>query len=247
MDYHNHHGLKQQAVVGSYPVPITTDRTGVTDIYPVLAKHQREENWVGREMVGFLQAWAERFNQEFKLGILKVVLCVDRLPATCFGHFRLGHNGFGLEGEIAINSRYLVGQRPMWEILGTLLHELIHAWQAAHGTPSRHRHHNAEFRQKALEFGLMIDADGVTSFAANGSFKELLHECGIEVPQGHEQVRRRPERGVSKLKKYSCGCTNVRVATANFRAVCLLCGNEFLHDDTSGRPKGRANTETVRQ
>ncbi len=36
-------------------------------------------------------------------------------------------------------------------------------------------------------------------------------------------------RGDSKLKKWSCGCpVNVRVAVADFRAVCLDCGEQFV-------------------
>ena len=31
-----------------------------------------------------------------------------------------------------------------------------------------------------------------------------------------------------KLKKWSCGCQNVRVAIADFSATCNKCGNEFI-------------------
>ena len=34
-------------------------------------------------------------------------------------------------------------------------------------------------------------------------------------------------KGKSKLKKWTCGCTNVRVAVKEFEAKCLKCGNEF--------------------
>ena len=35
----------------------------------------------------------------------------------------------------------------------------------------------------------------------------------------------------SKLKKWSCGCQNVRVAIADFSATCNKCGNEFKLQD----------------
>ena len=126
-------------------------------IYPRLAQHQRQEAWQGQRTIAVLQDWAERFIVEFKLDIPSVVLCIDRLAINCLGHFRMGHNGFGLRGEIAINDRYL-GSREPWQMLGTLLHELLHAWQQEHGTPSGRNHHNREFRDKALELGLIIDA-----------------------------------------------------------------------------------------
>jgi hypothetical protein len=196
-------------------------------IYPVLARHQREEAWAGQSIITELQDWAERFIVEFKLDIPQVVLCVDRLPRTQYGHFRHGHNGFGLKGEIAINARYLCQKRAKWEVLGTLLHELLHAWQEVHGTPGKRNHHNAEFRDKARQLGLNIDRRGATGYASTSPFKELLCRCGVCVPEHESAPPHERPRGGSKLKKWSCGCTNVRVAVADFRARCLNCGNEF--------------------
>src|SRR5438132_435632 len=79
-------------------------------IYSALAKHQRDEAWGGREMVASLQTWAARFIVEFKLDIGDIAMCIDQLPSSRYGHFRRGHNGFGLRGEIAINSRFLSGK-----------------------------------------------------------------------------------------------------------------------------------------
>lgn len=197
-------------------------------IYPVLAQHQRDEEWNGREIVAVLQLWAERFIVEFKLDIAKVVLCVDRLSAKRYGHFRYGHNGFGLKGEIAINSRYLLGARPAWQILGTLLHELLHGWQQAHGHPSRGNHHNAEFRDKARGLGLIVDRRGVTGYAAQSPFKDLLRRFGIVVPDEEVLPVVEREPGRSKLNRWACGCTNVWVAVPHFHARCLDCGSEFV-------------------
>ena len=41
-----------------------------------------------------------------------------------FGHYRVGHNGFGLKGEIAVNQRYLIS-RPAWQVLGTILQLVV--------------------------------------------------------------------------------------------------------------------------
>jgi SprT-like family len=204
-----------------------SNRIGEGGIYPVLARHQREEAWAGQGIVTELQDWAERFIEEFKLDVPHVVLCVDRLPITRYGHFRHGHNGFGLRGEIAINARYLGQRRAKWEVLGTLLHELIHAWQEVHGSPGKRNHHNAEFRDKARQLGLNIDCRGVAGYASTSVFKELLRRNGVSVPDHEIAPAHERPRGGSKLKKWSCGCTNVRVAIADFRAMCLKCGNEF--------------------
>jgi len=209
------------------------DDATATDVYDALARHQRQEEWDRRELMVGLQAWANKFAAEFKLDIPEVVLCVDRLSSATAGHFRDGHNGFGLRGEIAINSRYLTPRTPIWEVLGTLLHELLHASQQAHGTPGKRNHHNAEFRAKALELGLIVDRRGLTGYAADSPFKDLLRRFGVVVPDFEISPPTLRPRGNSKLKKWSCGCTNVRVAIADFRALCLKCGREFKRDSVA--------------
>lgn len=213
------------------------------DIYDDLARHQRSENWRGRELLARFQFWAERFNVHFKLDIPEIALCLDRLPVSVFGHFRVGHNGFGLKGEIAINDLYL-NSRPAWQILGTICHECLHAWQHAHGHPSPHDHHNLEFRRKAAGFGLLIDRRGVTDYLLDSPFMTLLAEHGVEVPNDAEaqesshlaQGRVVPRmasnntriQGKSTLIKWSCGCQNVRCGRAEFHALCMKCGNQFV-------------------
>ena len=204
------------------------DKPAVPAIYPLLADHQRsEEHWAGQTLNAELQTWVNRFNVEFKLDIPEIVLCLDPLSISRYGHFRYGYNGFGLKGEIAINTRYLTDQRSIWEILGTLLHEMLHAWQQVYGTPGKRNHHNAELRRRAATLGLVIDRRGVTGYSAESPFKELLRQYGLAVPETDIlPVTRRPP-SKSKLKKWSCGCTNVRVAIADFRARCLKCQQEF--------------------
>jgi hypothetical protein len=202
-------------------------------VYAVLAEHQIIEPWAGRDAVKFLQAWAERFIIEFKLDIPQIVLSIDRLAANRYAQFRGGHNGLGLRGEITINSRYLSNREP-WQVLGTLLHELLHGWQQAHGVVGRRNHHNIEFRDKAWTLGLIIDRRGVTGYRADSEFKRLLAAHDVETPSTADVPKRPPMKGSSKLKKWCCGCrppVNVRVAVPNFRARCLDCGCEFEQQD----------------
>lgn len=196
-------------------------------VYQVLAIHQRREEWSHRDLLSFLQEWSVRFSVEFELDIAELALRVDVLPRSCLGHFRPGHNGFGLRSEIAINAIYL-RQLTTWEILGVLLHELIHAWQYAHGTPSDGNHHNAEYRRKAESFGLNIGRRGSTGFSAFGKFRDLLGRHGMEMPEGEIPARERRVKGDSKMKKWTCGCgINIRCAVAELRAQCLTCGQLF--------------------
>jgi hypothetical protein len=194
-------------------------------IYRELASHQLNEDWHGREILGLLQEWADRFNVEFNLQVPQVALCVETLPAHIAGHFRYGHNGFGLRGEIALNSRYL--RQPDYDVLGTLLHELIHGWQEAHGKPGRRNYHNRQYRTKARELGLLVDTRGRQTYAAESAFKDLLLQHEIDVPAIEQPATYKKPPSKSKLKKWSCGCTNVWCAIAEMRARCLKCGGYF--------------------
>lgn len=193
-------------------------------VYPILAYHQVTEKWDLQALASELHPWAERFNVEFKLDVPHLSLCLDWLSPRCYGHFRPGFNGFGLHNEIAINRRY-VAVREFWETLRTLLHEMPHAWQHAFGLPSNWNHHNSEFRSKALTYGLIVDRHGVTSHHNDSPFTRLLDKYGVRTPETPQPAQR--AAGTSKLRKWSCGCTNVRVAVADFAAVCLHCRNRF--------------------
>ena len=139
--------------------------------------------------------------------------------------FAYGHNGFGLKGEIIINRSHLKGE--FWEVLGTLLHELLHGWQQAHGKPGRGNYHNKEFRDKAASYGLLIDHRGVTQYVPESRFFELLKRHGIRPPELSQPTVTGRVAGRSKLRKWSCGCTNVRVGVRTFSARCLLCNRVF--------------------
>ena len=212
-------------------------------VYSVLAEFQQTQDWDGRAAATILHKWTKRFNEEFKLQLPEIILRVEVLPVSQLGHFRGDHNGLGLRHEVAINILYLNERRPRWEPFATLAHQLIHAWQFSRGIIRPTHVHDAEYRRKATEIGLVITNKGLTGCIPGGRFLTLLAANQIvvepeiilpsELPDDKETVLKEivPTegrlKGVSKLRKYSCGCTTLRVAHKSFRALCLLCGNEF--------------------
>jgi hypothetical protein len=195
-----------------------------SDIYSALELHQVTAEWDLQQLMAELHRWAEILICEFKLKISTFALSVDFLSGNRLGHFRRGHNGFGLKGEIALNRRYF--KRDAWRILGTLLHELLHAEQEENGKPGKRNYHNKAFRERAAEFGLIIDQCGHTQYAPTSPFKTLLLERGTEMPDLAPPVVY--ERGKSKLKLWMCPCgVRARVAIAAFRAQCLRCQGAF--------------------
>ena len=67
--------------------------------------------------------------------------------------------GQKLIDEIALNPDHLEG-RSTREALSTLVHEMVHLWQAHFGDVSRGGYHNAEWAAKMEEIGLMPSETG---------------------------------------------------------------------------------------
>ncbi|MFC1783559.1 hypothetical protein ACFL02_08235 [Planctomycetota bacterium] len=134
--------------------------------------------------------------------------------------------------EIAINDKYIV-EEEYWRILGTLLHELLHAEQEQNGKTGKNNYHNKAFRERARNLGLIVDQWGHTSFAPSPSpFFTVLEKHGVEAPALVEPEPIITKPGSSKLKLWMCSCkpkpVRVRVAISDFRARCLKCREVFL-------------------
>jgi hypothetical protein len=160
----------------------------------------------------------------------------ERTNVRTLGHYVIGRNGFGLLENININKAHL--NRPLWETLSTLLHEMVHSWEYLY-LPEEERtknwFHKKAFRKKLASFGILTDNRGC-QMGVGDPYVFLLRKHGITFDKslyaGHKGVYRMPPRpkpkGRSKLAKWSCGCgQNVRVGRKKFHATCDLCGDNF--------------------
>lgn len=201
-----------------------------------LREHQLElSDWLLHGMIKALHEWTERFILEFKLQTPIPAIGIDHLQKNTYGHFRLGRNGFGLQQEIIINIRYL-DNRPFWETLGTMLHELIHSEQFCQRTDGKKCYHNNAFIRRAAEFGLIVNRKGNHTYKPPPNpFFDLLAKYDINVeftPQKEEIPPMLESEGPeTKLKLWICSCKpqpfRVRVARENFKARCLICNEMF--------------------
>ena len=194
---------------------------------------QRQLNELARE----LYWWVDFFNIAFFKAqqVPCPAISFEKTRVTNLGHYVIGRNAFGTKENINLNRAYL--NRPLWDILTTLLHEMTHSWQATYGKPSNSWFHNKEFQLKMLEFGIICNSNGCHS-GAGDPFVYLLKKHGIIFNRDSEAESdgiikiptKAKSKGQSKLKKWSCGCTNIRVAVKSFKAKCLNCGNDFLRE-----------------
>ncbi len=200
-----------------------------------LRVHQRNiSDWGHRDALESLHKLADKMILEFKLQLpTPPALCVDRLRRA-YGHYRYGRNAFGLRDEIAIDESHLRND-PFWQVVGTLLHELLHQWQDKYGQPGRRNYHNKAFRDKALSLGLKVDERGYTKYLAEDTpFVLFLRKVDLAPPVIPEPEVDCVAASKSKLKLYECVCIRpfkVRVARSDFKARCEYCGQVFKRKD----------------
>ena len=214
-------------------------------VYPTLANHQvAETDWEHADLSALLHQWYERFNIRFRLNLPQAPLRLDpTIRQNCAGYFRPGYNEFGLVYEIAIRIPPPEQLRDLdiGDILGTLLHEQLHLLQELTGIAGRNNYHNVQFRSTAERFGLIVDHRGHQTYDLDSPYLDLLAEFGVAPPRSVEIARSEAsgaqppllsfkQAGRSKLAKWSCGCTNVRVGVAEFHASCTRpdCGKPYL-------------------
>ena len=91
----------------------------------------------------------EEYNHRYFDGSLRRVdIAVSRRMRSRLGQYTVAANG--VAPEITI-SRSHIRREPWMEVLHTLLHEMVHQWQAERGLPLDH---GRAFREKAREVGI---------------------------------------------------------------------------------------------
>jgi hypothetical protein len=156
---------------------------GPASPHEAIAQHQNTDAaWRYHPVIREVLRWKDIFDSEFKLDLPEVEFCIGFTRRNCHGYFRPGHNWYGFKREILLKEDSLlerVAENKFWQVIGTELHELMHAWQDIHGVPGSNNYHNAEFRKKALECGLIVDERGCTDYLEGGPFLQLVEKFGV--------------------------------------------------------------------
>jgi hypothetical protein len=106
--------------------------------------HPDDEAWSARLVDEHRRLNAERFSGELK----PIAVRVSRRMKSRLGHYSAAVGA--TPAEIAISRRHI--RRHGWsDALETLIHEMVHQWQAETGAPLDH---GPGFRRKAVEVGI---------------------------------------------------------------------------------------------
>jgi len=147
----------------------------------------------------------------------------------------------GVRWNVNLNPIHLA--RPLYHVLGTLLHELAHCWQFEKGSASKPPHHNREFVWKCEAFGIPTNSEGHDLGVRRGSrFHEHCETHGVAFPAdpaSEPDDRKAPQpllteapvkpKG-SKLVKWLCRCEDsvpIRVARADLDVTCNRCHESY--------------------
>ena len=121
------------APVGLSEEPLRRERT-----------HPDDEAWSARLVVEHRRLNAERFSGSLQ----PIAVRVSRRMKSRLGHYSPAHGS--TPAEIAISRRHI--RRHGWDdAIETLIHEMVHQWQAETGEPLDH---GPGFRRKAVEVGI---------------------------------------------------------------------------------------------
>jgi hypothetical protein len=117
-----------------------------------------------QETYSALQTAYEHFNRALFGGTLpECLITLQRKEKRVHGYFwsqRFEEIKSGDKtDEIAMNPQHFK-KSAMDSVLSTLVHEMVHQWQAYHGTPSRKSYHNKEWGDKMESIGLMPSNTG---------------------------------------------------------------------------------------
>lgn len=116
-----------------------------------------------RETYERLQQAFDHFNKALFGGALPHPLFTYQRRRNTYGYFagaRFRNEDGRPADEIALNPA-LMAERPLKDVLATLVHEMVHQWQRHDGEPGRGRYHNREWAQKMKEAGLQPSDTGM--------------------------------------------------------------------------------------
>ena len=118
----------------------------------------------------------------------------------------------------------------------TLIHEMAHFSNAFENIKdcNSQQYHNKKFKERAEAYGLNVEKDGRHGYAITSLSKDTeayLKTLNINYKL-FELVRKEnfSVTALTKMKKFTCGCTIARCATI-LDATCKLCGKIFQEEE----------------
>lgn len=200
----------------------------------------------------FRQLNADSFNGELEEPIITI-----QSTASAYGHVtceKVWKSGSAERYELNISADWM--QRPIENVIATMLHEMTHLLNLQRGIQDCSRgntYHNKKFRDEAEMHMLKVDFHSKYGWTLTEPTEELL---GYIIDQGWTELEmgrdldvasqigtggsKAPNKGTgtskgnkkSNSRKYICPCCGAIVrATRDLEIICKPCNTEFIKED----------------
>jgi hypothetical protein len=212
------------------------------------------------ETYGELQAAYDHYNRElFHDALPPCLITLHRESHKVLGYFshkrfvRLA-DGRTATDEIAMNPIHFAG-RTLTAVLSTLVHEMVHLWQAHFGNPSRKAYHNKEWAEKMKSIGLQPSDTGETGgketgqkmnhyIIAGGAFDKanaVLLQGGFALSWADAAIIdkvAKPKKSGARVK-YTCpGCGANAWGKGELHLICADCDQSMPGDTPEDEKDG---------
>jgi predicted SprT family Zn-dependent metalloprotease len=206
-----------------------------------------------------LQLAYDFFNAELFGGSLPSCLITLQRKGSCtYGYYcrkRFASASGATTDEIALNPRH-IKSRAFIEVMSTLVHEMVHLWQAHFGKPSRGGYHNKQWAEKMFALGLRPSRTGTREGPMTGqrithcifpggrfvlAYAKLVTKlsgltwfdahAAAELPKGLAATglldESQPQGLSGRRTVYRCHCGQRAESKSDFEAVCARCETRF--------------------
>lgn len=206
---------------------------------------------------GYLEKIFRTINQDSFNGELEEPIITIQSTPGAYGHVTVGKawkRGEEERHELNICADWL--QRPIEEVVATMVHEMVHLYNIAHGVQDCSNngvYHNRKFKEEAEKHMLRIEKHEKYGWTITSPTDELLDYILKQGWEEFEMSRNRPGYfgasggksggrkptgggmgGVQKPKgsnsrKYVCPCCGAIVrATRDLELICKPCMTDFV-------------------
>lgn len=195
-----------------------------------------------QQAYGELQTAYNFFNEKLFGGQLPHCLITLQRQNKTRGYFspeRFASVDMSIVDEIAMNPMHFE-TRTVTEILSTLVHEMVHLWQAHFGKPSRSAYHNAEWGDKMEQIGLMPSDTGKEGGKRTGQQMThyIISQGGYAVAVAEllatglkitwmDRANEKKKKAAARTK-YHCDMCNSNVwGKDGLTIMCMACDQEM--------------------
>ena len=186
-------------------------------------------------------------NEYFDGELVQPMITLQKQKPNNYGHFIEEQTWCSLDddnkwNEININPINL--DRNVEDIVGVLLHEMVHYWNSTHGiNDCSGIRHNKKFKAKAEEVGLLVENDesigyGITDISddlkyfIDNTIKPNKDAFSIYMDLGYTDDDKETKPRKKTQFKYICPkCGMVAKAKTGLNIICGACGIELEIED----------------